>query len=87
MIWKLRELTEMTVLVASLLITIISMRLSNSGVLTFMAVMQAFLISFWRHALMAAPASTFGKKVWLVLITEVVLSPTTLYSYCSLKNA
>ena len=87
MIWKLRELTEMTVLDASLLITIISMRLSNSGVLTFMAVMQAFLISFWRHALMAAPASTWGKKVWRVLITGVVLNQTTIDSFCSLKNA
>ena len=61
MIWKLRELTEMTALDASLLMTIISICFSNSGELTIMAVVQDFLISLWRQTLMAAPASTYLK--------------------------
>jgi len=53
----------MTVLEASLLMTTISIRFKNSGVLTFMADEQAFLISLWdqEHDHFVPPSLTAGK--------------------------
>jgi hypothetical protein len=54
----------MTVLEASLLMTTISIRFKNSGVLTFMADEHAFLISLWGqgHDHFVPPSLTVGKN-------------------------
>jgi hypothetical protein len=68
----------MTVLEASLLMTTISIRFKNSGVLTFMADEHAFLISLWGqgHDHFVPPSLTARKskleRLSLALFIELV---------------